>query len=48
VRSHQQAVFGAAIDLGYNQILRNVYQTTSQVTGVSVFNAVSARPLRAP
>ncbi|VVN45648.1 hypothetical protein PS624_05759 [Pseudomonas fluorescens] len=37
VRSHQQTVFGAAIDLGYNQILRHVYQTTSQVTGVRSF-----------
>jgi hypothetical protein len=34
VRSHQQAVLGAAIDLGHHQILRNVHQTTSQVTGV--------------
>src|SRR5471032_1526996 len=37
VRSHYQAMFGAAIDLGHNQILRHVYQTTSQVTGVRSF-----------
>ena len=34
VRGHQQTVFGTAIDLGHHQILRDVYQTTSQVTGV--------------
>ena len=37
VRSHQQTVFGAAVDFSHNQILRNVYQTTRQVTGVSSF-----------
>ena len=35
VRRHQQAVVGAAIRLGNNQILSNINQTTSQVTGVS-------------
>src|SRR5690606_22651481 len=34
VRGHQQALVGAAVDLGNHQILGNVYQTTSQVTGV--------------
>src|SRR3990167_3137847 len=37
MRSHQQAMLGAAIDCGNHQILRYVYQTTSQVTGVSSF-----------
>ncbi|AKA27550.1 hypothetical protein PCL1606_61070 (plasmid) [Pseudomonas chlororaphis] len=37
VRSHHQTVLGATVDLGYNQILRHVYQTTSQVTGVRSF-----------
>ena len=37
VRRHQQALLGATVDLGHNQILGNVYQTTSQVTGVRSF-----------
>src|SRR3546814_13398541 len=37
VRRHHQAMLGAAIDLGHDQILGNVYQTTSQVTGVRRF-----------
>src|SRR5690606_23826679 len=34
VRSHQQTVFGAAVDFGHDQVLGHVDQTTSQVTGV--------------
>src|SRR5690606_16986147 len=34
VRGHVQALLGAAVDLGHNQILRNVHQTTGQVPGV--------------
>ncbi|RML80683.1 hypothetical protein ALQ89_06468 [Pseudomonas amygdali pv. tabaci] len=37
VRSHQQTVLGTAIHLGNDQILSNVYQTASQITGVSGF-----------
>src|SRR5690606_4400312 len=34
MRRHVQALLGAAVGLGHNQILRNVNQTASQVTGV--------------
>src|SRR5690606_3360594 len=37
VGSHQQTVFGPAVDFSHNKVLRNVYQTTSQITGVSCF-----------
>src|SRR5690606_4949022 len=35
VRSHQQTLLGAAINLGHYQVLRHVDQTTGQITGVS-------------
>src|SRR5690606_37598421 len=34
VRSHDQALFGAAVDLGHHQVLSHVNQTTGQITGV--------------
>src|SRR5690606_36804833 len=37
VRGHQQAVLGAAVDLGHHQVLGHVDQTTGQVTGVRGF-----------
>src|SRR5476651_2702193 len=37
VRCHYQTVFSATVDFGNHQILRHVYQTTGQVTGVRGF-----------
>src|SRR5690606_25353186 len=34
VRGHDQALVGAAVDLGHHQVLGHVDQTTGQVTGV--------------
>ena len=36
-RRHQQTLIGATIGFGNNQILRNIHQTASQVTGVGRF-----------
>jgi hypothetical protein len=46
--AHLQIVVGLAVQIDDHAILRHVDQAAGQVTRVRVFNAVSARPLRAP